>query len=334
MPENKPSIVDADLGLQIIPEQASGYAAQVDYLYFALLGLSALLIAVLVGLIVVFGWRYRHGREDVNRTPLAESTNKRIEIGFALMLLIVFLGTFVWAAHLYLTLYGEKEADITINVVGKQWMWKAQHPDGTREINTLHVPIGERIKLRLTSQDVIHSFSVPSLRFKRDAVPGMYTTANFKAEKTGEYRLFCAEYCGEAHSRMRGRLILMEPEAYQQWLSRNGTTESPEASGKQLFQSYGCSGCHQAGSEARAPALDGLYGGTVPLQGGGTVRADEAYLRDSIVQPQKHVVAGFEPIMPSFANQIPEGEIFEIIAYIKSLKPGDWRQDDTQGTLK
>lgn len=331
MPENKPAIVDADIGLQIIPPQASDYAAQVDYLYYALLGLSALLIVVLVGLIVVFGWRYQHDRKDVNRASVSRRTQRRIELGFMLMLAVMFFGTFYWGAHLYMTLYGETEADITINVVGKQWMWKVQHPDGTREINTLHAPVGETVKLRLTSQDVIHSFYLPALRLKRDAVPGMYTTVYFKATKPGEYRLFCAEYCGEVHSRMRGRVILMAPEDYQQWLRRNGTSDSPEVSGKRLFQSYGCSGCHLSGSATRAPALDGLYGRTVPLADGTTVVADDVYLRDSVMQPQKDVVAGFAPIMPSFAGQIPESEIFEIIAYIKSLKAGDWRQDDTKG---
>lgn len=334
MPENKPAVVDADIGLQIIPPQASEYAAQVDYLYYALLGVSAVLVIVLVGLIVVFGWRYREGREDINRATVPRRTQRRIELGFMLMLGVLFGGTFYWGAHLYVTLYGESEADVTINVVGKQWMWKVQHPDGTREINTLHVPVGEKIMLRLTSQDVIHSFYVPALRLKRDAVPGMYTTAYFKATKTGEYRLFCAEYCGEAHSRMRGRVVLMTPEDYQQWLRRNGASDSPEVAGKRLFQSYGCSGCHLPGSVVRAPALDGVYGRTVPLADGTTVVADDTYLRDSIVQPLKQVVAGFAPIMPSFAGQIPESEIFEIIAYIKSLKPGDWEQDDAEGAEK
>lgn len=334
MADNKPPIVDADIGLHVIPPQASDYAAQVDYLYYGLLGLSAVLIIVLIGLVVVFGWRYQHDRKNVNRAAVPRRAQKRIELAFILGLGALFVGTFYWGAHLYMAIYGERDADITINVVGKQWMWKAQHPDGTREINTLHAPIGETIQIRLTSQDVVHSFYVPALRLKRDAVPGMYTTAYFKATKAGEYRLFCAEYCGLAHSRMRGRVVLMTPEDYQQWLSRNGTSDSPEVAGKRLFESYGCGGCHMSASVARAPSLDGIYGRTVPLENGGTVVADDAYLHDSIVQPLKHVVAGFAPVMPSFEGQIPEGEIFEIIAYIKSLKPGDWRQDDAEGAQR
>ncbi len=334
MPETSKAIVDADIGLQLVPEQASDYATQVDQLYFALLGLSGLLIILLTGLILVFGWRYRQSRPGERGAAVSGKTSHRIEVGFALMLGLLFAGIFYWGSALYMNLYGDTQTDITINVVGKQWMWKVQHPDGTREINTLHVPAGETITLRLTSQDVIHSFSVPALRLKRDAVPGMYTTVHFKATKTGEFRLFCAEFCGDAHSRMRGRVVLMTPSDYQNWLSRNGAAEGPALAGKRHFRTYGCSGCHRSGSEASAPTLDGLYGRVVPLANGDTVEADSAYIRDSIVQPQKHVVAGFQPIMPSFSGQIPESEIFEIIAYIKSLKPGDWRMDEPAGATQ
>lgn len=334
MPESRKPIIDADIGLQLIPEQASEHAAQVDHLYYALLGLSGVLIVTLVGLIIAFSLRYRQGRPGERRAPVSEKTSHRIELGFAGVLGLLFVGIFYWAGQLYMNLYVEKQADLTINVVGKQWMWKIQHPDGTREINTLHAPVGETIALRLASQDVIHSFSVPALRLKRDAVPGRYTTVHFKATKTGEFRLFCAEYCGDSHARMRGRVVLMTPSDYQEWLSRNGASEGPALAGARHFRNYGCSGCHQGSSAARAPALDGLYGRVVPLANGDTVEADEAYIHDSIVQPQKHVVAGFQPIMPSFSGQIPESEIFEIIAYIKSLKPGDWPQDKPAGAAQ
>lgn len=322
------SVVDADRGLSLIPEQASDYAAQVDYLYFALLGLSGVLILVLVGLIVVFGLRYHRGRPPEGRRILSSRSSHRIEIGFAVVLGVLFMGVFFWAGQLYTTAYGEGDADTVIRVVGKQWMWKVQHPDGTREINTLHVPVGEAVQIRLTSQDVIHSFAVPALRLKRDAVPGMYTTFHFTARKTGEFRLFCAEYCGDEHARMRGRVVVLSRADYQQWLDRNGVATAPAEEGRQLFQSYGCSGCHYDG--ASAPTLGGLYGRVVPLANGDTVTADEAYIRDSIVQPQKHIVAGFDPIMPSFSGQISESEIYDIIAYIRSLKPGDWTGDDNR----
>ncbi|WP_148863663.1 cytochrome c oxidase subunit II [Marinobacter fonticola] len=328
------AIVDPDIGYQLIPTEASDYATQVDHLYYGLLGLSALLIAILVGLIAVFGFRYHRSRTGARRPRIAGKAGHRIEIGFAAMLALFFMGLFYWGSHLYMDVYGDEPSDITINVIGKQWMWKVQHPDGTREINTLHVPVGESVTLRLTSQDVIHSFSIPALRLKRDAVPGFYTTARFTASQTGEFRLFCAEYCGNDHSRMRGRVVVMSRADYEDWLTRHGEGPSPAVAGKQLFQSHGCTGCHQDSAGAPAPALDGLYGRTVPLEGGDTIVADEAYIRDSILQPQKHVVAGFQPIMPSFSGQISESEIFQMIAYIKSLQPGDWHQDDASGATQ
>lgn len=324
---DRPAIVDADRGYSLIPEQASPYAREVDQLYYALMGGSALLVLILLGLIIVFSIRYRAGRNGPRRKPIARGIGHRIEIGFAVLLLGLFLGVFGWAARLYLDLYDDDGRGMVINVIGKQWMWKVQHPDGTREINTLHAPVGQPVTLRMTSQDVIHSFSVPALRLKRDVVPGMYTTARFEATQTGEFRLFCAEYCGNAHSRMRGRVVLMSRTDYQGWLDRNGAAQAPATAGRQLFQSYGCAGCHYRGGAARAPALDGLYGRVVPLAGGGTVEADAAYIRDAILRPQKHIVAGFEPIMPSYEGQISEDDIFQIIAYIRSLKPGDWIQD-------
>lgn len=317
------AIIDPDIGLQLIPEQVSSYAGEVDRLYFALMGLSGLLVLTLAGLVLVFGFRYRQSNQAPRGPKVSNKAGQRLEMGFALLLGASFMGLFVWAGMLYLDLHADAETDTTINIVGKQWMWKAQHPDGTREINTLHIPVNETIRLRLTSQDVIHSFSLPALRLKRDAVPGNYTYIRLTATQPGEYRLFCAEFCGLDHSRMRGRLVVLSQPDYQAWLSREGKGPSPESAGEELFQSYGCSGCHQDESSTQAPPLAGVFGRSVPLASGGTVVADEAYIRDSILQPQKHIVAGYEPIMPSFSGQISEDEILQIIAYLKSLQPGD-----------
>lgn len=317
---------DPEIGLRLIPEAASRHAANVDLLYYALLGFSALLIGLLLGLVLVFGFRYRAGRK---RRPLqSTAAGRRVEIAFAAFLGLIFLGLFAWAGKLYLDVYADVPAETTINVIGKQWMWKVQHPDGTREINTLHVPAYQSVRLRITSQDVIHSFSIPALRLKRDAVPGTYTSVGFVADRPGEYRLFCAEYCGTDHSRMRGKVVVMAPTDYQQWLRRNGEEARPAVAGKRLFRRYGCSDCHMGDSAVRAPNLDGVFGRTVPLEGGGTVEADEAYLRNALMRPQKHVVAGYRPLMPSYSGQISEGEVLQIISYLKSLEPGDWPPED------
>lgn len=314
------TIADPQRGLQLIPEAVSDYAGQVDQLYLALLALSGLLILTLVGLVAVFGFRYRFRQAKRRKPLLSKKTGHRLEIGFAVTLGIAFLGLFVWAGKLYLDLHAEPRDALVINVIGKQWMWKIQHPDGTREINTLHVPVDEPVLLRLTSQDVIHSFSLPALRLKRDALPGTYTRVRFRAERTGEYRLFCAEFCGLDHSRMRGKLVVMTPEDYQAWLDGQGGGPSPAVLGRRLFGEHGCGGCHELGAGERAPDLAGVFGREVRLSGGDTVTADEAYLRTAVLRPQQQVVAGYQPIMPSLEGQLSEEEVLNLIAYLKTLE--------------
>lgn len=311
-------------GLYLLPEKISEHAGRVDLLYLGLIVLSALLVFILVALVVGFGWRYRASSHANRETKTTERAGRRLEMSVALVIFASFLVLFAWAGSLYLDAYRGPSDATTINVVGKRWMWKVQHPDGTREINTLHVPVGQTIRLRMTSQDVIHSFYIPALRLKRDVLPDAYTEAWFTANRTGEFWLFCAEYCGKDHSRMRGRVVVLDRSEYQEWLSREGQGAAPEVEGERLFRSYGCSGCHLGRSDVRAPSLAGIHGRTVPLASGETIVADEGYLRDSIVLPQKHVVAGYEPIMPSYSGQISEGEILQIIAYLQSLEPGDW----------
>ena len=322
---------DPDKGLMLWPTQASVGAGQVDLLNFALLGVCALITLIVLGLVLYFSIRYRRGSKARRAPLISEHREHRWELATAGLMLVLFMGLFVWGVKVYVDMYQGPADALTIKVVGKQWMWKLQHPDGTREINTLHVPTGRDIKLDITSQDVIHSFYVPAFRLKRDAVPGAHRSAWFHATEPGEYRLFCAEYCGTDHSRMRGRVVVMTPANYQAWLARDGSARQAGPSinkGKALFSSYGCAGCHRGKTAVRAPSLAGIYGRPVPLANGDTVIADEGYLRDSVLQPQKQVVGGYTPIMPSFAGRISEADLQQIIAYIKSLEPGDWAQEE------
>ncbi|MFD2189575.1 cytochrome c oxidase subunit II [Pistricoccus aurantiacus] len=314
---------DIQEGLKFFPEQASSYAGELDLFFIGLVVVCGFMTLLVFGLIVFFSYRYHADRQKPREKLPSAKSSHRIELSVLGAMFVIFMGIFAWSTHLYLDIYRGPEAAMTINVVGKQWMWKVQHPEGVREINTLHVPVGETVELRLTSEDVIHSFYVPDFRVKHDAVPGTYRKVWFEATKPGEYRLFCAEYCGSYHSRMRGKIVAMQPADYERWLGDQGEQVAPEVQGASLFRSYGCSGCHLGKSDVRAPSLAGVYGRPVPLASGGTVMADEAYLRDSILQPQKHVVAGFAPIMPSYSGQISEGEILQIIAYLKSLQPED-----------
>lgn len=299
--------------------QASPFASQVDGLFFLLLGLSGLLVIGVFLLIIVFCIQYRYHLKAKPRGNVPEKLQLRWEIGWTLIPLLVYLGLFFWGAWLYLALSAPPEGALEIHGIGKQWMWKFQHPEGQREIDELHLPRGQPVRMILTTEDVIHSFYVPAFRVKQDLVPGRYTSLWFTPTETGEYRLFCAEFCGTSHSQMRGRIVVMEPEDYQDWLRLQGSPISLTAEGEKLFRAYGCSGCHSPQSTVHAPKLEGVYGRAVHLRDGSTVVVDESYLRDSILLPQKQVVAGFEPIMPSFEGQISEADILKIIAYIKSL---------------
>lgn len=304
------------MSLKLIPEQASSVAPSIDVLFYTLLALSVLVIVGVTVAIVWFSVRYRRGaaveRKDVVRRP-------RWELTWTLIPLALFLGVCVWAGKLYFDLYTPPRDALPVYVVGKQWMWKVQHPGGQREINQLHVPRGTPVKLIMTSEDVIHSFFVPPFRIKQDVVPGRYTTAWFTATRDGEFELFCAEFCGTDHSKMIGRVVVMEPQAYQRWLQDNLSGKGLAAQGSELFRSLGCSGCHSANSSVHAPLLEGVFGGQVHLQNGETVVANERYIRDSILQPASQIVAGYQPIMPSFKGQVDEEQLLKLVAYIQSI---------------
>jgi len=243
------------------------------------------------------------------------------EIGWTTVTLLGFLGLFVWGASLYLDVYRDTPDAMPIYVVAKQWMWHVQHQGGQREINELHIPVHRSVQLIMASQDVIHSFFVPAFRVKHDVVPGRYQNLWFRADKTGEFQLLCAEFCGTDHSRMIGRIVVMEPHDFETWLSHQQAPGTLAREGADLFRQLGCSGCHVGQGTVRAPALDGLFGKPVPLQDGTVVVADDRYIRDSILMPASQVAAGYAPVMPSFAGRVSEDELIRLVAYIKSLSP-------------
>jgi cytochrome c oxidase subunit 2 len=301
----------------LFPEQASTIAGRVDALYYYLLGVSGFFILLIFSLIFYFAIKYR--RRSEGEQPPQISANLPLEVTWIIIPFILVMVMFGWGASLYFTAFTPPADALEIFVVGKQWMWKVQHPDGRREIDELHVPLGYPVKLTITSQDVIHSFYIPAFRIKMDAVPGRYTSIWFEASKTGTFHLFCAEYCGTAHAGMVGRVVVMRPSEYEQWLRTGAPEEALVAAGGRLFQQLGCSGCHSPHSIVRAPLLDGIYGRPVPLQSGQVVVADESYIRDSILLPQKDVAAGYAPVMPSFQGRISEEELLQIITYIRFL---------------
>jgi cytochrome c oxidase subunit II len=308
--------------LPFLPVAASTLASRVDTLFVAITAVTG---AVAIGVLVVmsvFVVRYRrgHGTSRVRASPSSRlRAQRRLEVAWIGIPLLLFIATFAWAAALYFDRSSPPADAMEVSVVAKQWMWRVDHANGAREINELHVPVGVPVKLVMTSQDVIHSFFVPEFRVKQDVLPGRYTVLWFTATRAGDYHLFCAEYCGTDHSRMLGDVLVLDAAEYQRWLAGQEQRPSMAARGAQRFRALGCAGCHGADAGVRAPHLEGLYEHTVQLQGGKTVVADDDYLRDSILLPKSQVVAGYDPIMPSYAGQVSESEVMEIIAYIKSL---------------
>jgi cytochrome c oxidase subunit II len=304
---------------------ASVFAGKVDSLLWTLTAVTGLVAVAIVSLMIIFSVRYRRATTVDRRISDATTGvgNHWLEATWICVPLAIFVGFYFWGARLYFDYETPPPAPLEFDVVAKQWMWKLEQPNGRREINELHVPRGRPIKLILSSQDVIHSFYVPAFRVKRDVVPGRFAILWFTPTITGRYHLFCAEYCGTNHSHMGGDIVVMEPQAYSQWLSRGPAQPTLAQQGSALFRQLGCSGCHTPGAAIHAPDLNGLYGRTVPLSDGRFVKVDEQYVRDSILQPSRNIAAGYRDDMPSFAGQVSEEDLLELVSYIKSLAPAE-----------
>jgi cytochrome c oxidase subunit 2 len=305
--------------LRLFPVQASTFAPDVDHLLYFLLAVAAFFSLAIFCSICYFAIRYR--RRSENELPRAIHGGMALEILWSVIPFGLTMVMFTWGASIYFNESRPPDNALDIYVVGKQWMWKLEHLGGQREINELHIPVGRAVRLTMTSEDAIHSFFVPAFRTKQDAVPGRYTTTWFKPTKAGKYHLFCAEYCGTNHSRMGGWVYVMAPRDYEAWLSGGASGGSLAENGQKLFEELACGNCHKPDGSGRCPSLTGLFGKTVQLAGGGTVQADEGYIRESILQPQAKIVAGYGPIMPTFQGLVTEEGVLQLIEYIKSLGP-------------
>ena len=311
-PPNRP-----DIAFRMHPESASTFAPQVDAAYWWLVGVTVFFTLLIFVLIVTFALRY-HRTADVNRTyKWRHQYHWILETGWCVVPLIIVMISFIWGARIFINQFRPPDDCLDVYVVGKQWMWKIQHEEGRREINTLHVPVGTPVRVHMISEDVIHSFFIPAFRTKRDVLPGRYTVQWFEATKTGVYHLFCAEYCGTSHHAMRGTVIVQTPEDYAAWVAETGI-ESAIESGQRIVDKYKCLDCH-APQWNRAPSFAGLFGRQERLADGGTVVVDRNYIRESILNPNAKIVAGYTPIMPTFQGRISEEEIQQIISYIESL---------------
>jgi cytochrome c oxidase subunit 2 len=303
--------------LPLLPERASTIAGHVDALFWFLVLVTIFFTGLVMGMVIIFSMRYRKDRNPV-ATQIEGSI--ALEAFWTLVPLGIAMVIFVWAALLYFRMFVPPTDSMEVYVVGKQWMWKVEHPSGAREINQLHVPMGRNVRLTMISQDVIHDFSIPDFRVKHDVLPGRYTTLWFQATKAGTYHLLCQQYCGTLHSEMVGQVIVLEPAQYEAWLSGGSGGGSLASGGEKLFASLGCITCHTGEAGARGPNLAGIYGHAQTLSNGQVITVDDNYIRESVLNPTAKIVAGFQPIMPTFSGQISEEGLIQIIAYIKSLQ--------------
>ena len=292
-------------------------AGKADALYLFLVGNTVFFTMLVAAMVIGFSIKYRKSKNPV-ATQIEGSVP--LEIFWSAVPLGIAMVIFVWSALLYFDYMRPPRDAMEVYVTGKQWMWKMQHPSGAREINQLHVPVNTNVRLTMISQDVLHSFYVPAFRVKHDVLPNRYTYVWFNATKTGTFQIFCAEYCGTKHSGMLGEVVVMDPAAYQLWLSGGTGGGSLAQAGEKLFSSLGCITCHSGESGARGPNLNGIYGTPQKLADGRSVVVNDDYIRESVLNPQAKIVAGFGPIMPTFSGQVSEEGLMQIVAYVKSLQ--------------
>ena len=302
----------------LFPEAASSIASDVDLLYFFILAVSSFFAILVSAGVVYFAIKYRRRHPDEVGHDIHGSI--ALELIWTFIPFVLAMVMFFWGADLYFRLARPPADSMEVFVVGKQWMWKVQHPEGVREINELHVPINRNVRITLGSEDVLHDYYIPAFRVKMDAVPGKLTTMWFKATKPGTYRIFCAEYCGTQHSGMIGHVIAMEEHDYEAWLAGGRTTGTAVENGERLFTQLACITCHKTDTSGRGPVLAGVFGSTVQLMDGRKIVVDENYLRESIMNPQAKIGLGYQPIMPTFQGTVSEENLLQLIAYIKTLK--------------
>src|SRR5687768_16181703 len=268
----------------LIPEQASTLAPRVDQLYWFIIAITAFFGILVTVLVIAFAFKYHTHDPMKVGAPITGSIP--LELGWSIIPFLISVVIFAYSADVFFDIHRPPDQTIEIYATGKRWMWKFQHLDGKSEINELHVPLGRAVKVTFTSEDVLHSLFFPAFRTKADAIPGRYSSVWFTATKLGEFHLFCAEYCGTRHSGMVGRVVVMEPAAYQAWLSGTTVGTSLAARGEQLFNDLSCNTCHRSDTTGRGPSLLSKFGAQQKLAVGTTVTVNESYVRESILMPQ------------------------------------------------
>jgi cytochrome c oxidase subunit II len=304
--------------IPFFPVQASTLAADVDALYLFIVAITAFFGILVTVVVIYFAAKYR--TDDPLKVGARIHGSIPLELAWSIIPFLITIVIFVWASSVYFDLYRPPDQTLDIYATGKRWMWKFQHLDGQNEINELHVPAGRPIKVTFTSEDVLHSLYFPAFRTKADAIPGRYSTVWFTPTIIGEHHIFCAEYCGTNHSGMIGKVVVMEPTAYEAWLTGSVPGVSLVSRGERLFSDLACNTCHLSDGRGRGPSLTNKFGSAERLASGGTVAVDEAYVRESILMPQAKLVDGYQPLMPTFQGLVSEENVMALVEYVKSMR--------------
>ncbi|MGA2434284.1 MAG: cytochrome c oxidase subunit II [Bryobacteraceae bacterium] len=304
----------------IVPIEGTAHAAAVDRLYVFLIWLTAFFFVLVAGLLTYFVIRYRRRGPD-DRTPRI-THHHGLEFAWTAIPLALVMVVFFWGFRLFMDAAVAPGDALEIQVLARKWVWQFEYPNGVRSVNELHVPLGKPVKLIMTSDDVIHSFFVPTFRIKQDVVPNTYTQLWFEATEPGVHIVECTQYCGKGHSTMLAKIFVDDEKKYNDWLE-NGGDEGKSmplaAFGAMLYANRGCHTCHSVdGTRGDGPTFKNVFGRPVRLIGGRSAMADENYLRTCMMTPQVNVVLGFEPIMPTFQGMLREREIQALIAFIKA----------------
>ncbi len=309
-----------------LPSASSTTAGEVDSLFTFIFWMSVFFFVLVVSLMVFFSVRYRRRKGDEERLDTAPTHNKYLEalwIGIPTILVIII---FVWGFRGYMKMHVVPANAMEVKVTGQKWFWSFEYPEGASSVNELVVPEDRAVRLLMSSQDVIHSFFVPAFRVKKDVLPNRYSIAWFEATDPGEYDLFCAEYCGTKHSEMVGKVRVLPEREYKEWLegaAMSGEDMTPRDYGAKLYNAKACNTCHSVdGSPGNGPSFLGAFGKREQLSDGSTITVDENYLRESILNPRTKIVAGYQPIMPTYQGLLNDAEVDALVAYIKSLGEG------------
>jgi cytochrome c oxidase subunit II len=334
--------------LLFLPDQASTFARDLDRLHYFVI-LTTFVMSTAVGLTAIsFFIRYRR-RSETQTTPHIEPP-MWMEALFIGVPLSFFTLWFFLGYREFVRQQTPPADSMDVYVMGKKWMWKFAYPDGPNAINVLRVPAGRNVRLLMTSRDVIHSFYVPEFRIKQDVLPGRYTQTWFNATTPGRYQILCAEYCGAGHSIMRGEVIVLKPQDFEDWLAyqHRGVVATQDGQptaldfapalgnmvdqGRRIAAEQGCVKCHSTdGTRHIGPTWLDLYHRREKLADGRTVEADEAYLTESMMDPALKVVEGFQPVMPSFQGKLAGPEVAALVEYIKSLQSDAVRTGPSEG---